>query len=76
MKRVLMTGAAGGVGTMLTPLLRSIYPQLRLSDIQLIDGGAFLNGALDLVRTHQQLVDSHPSLESGIAAVRAALGFV
>ena len=33
MKRVLMTGAAGGVGTMLLPLLRGIYPELRLSDI-------------------------------------------
>lgn len=34
MKRVLMTGAAGGVGTMLMPLLRGIYPELRLSDIR------------------------------------------
>ncbi len=33
MKRVLMTGAAGGIGTMLTPMLRGIYPELRLSDI-------------------------------------------
>jgi uronate dehydrogenase len=34
MKRVLMTGAAGGIGTMLTPMLRGIYPELRLSDIK------------------------------------------
>lgn len=34
MKRVLMTGAAGGVGTMLTPLLRGLYPELRLSDMR------------------------------------------
>lgn len=34
MKRVLMTGAAGGIGTMLTPLLHDIYPELRLSDIR------------------------------------------
>jgi uronate dehydrogenase len=38
MKRVLMTGAAGGIGTMLTPLLRGIYPELRLSDIRKPDG--------------------------------------
>ena len=34
MKRVLMTGAAGGVGTMLTPLLRGLYPELLLSDLR------------------------------------------
>lgn len=34
MKRVLMTGAAGGVGTMLTPLLRGLYPELVLSDLR------------------------------------------
>jgi uronate dehydrogenase len=34
MKRVLMTGAAGGVGTMLTPLLRGLYPDLVLSDLR------------------------------------------
>jgi uronate dehydrogenase len=33
MKRVLMTGAAGGVGTMLRPLLRAVCPELRLSDL-------------------------------------------
>ena len=34
MKRVLMTGAAGGIGTMLTPLLRGLYPELLLSDLR------------------------------------------
>lgn len=34
MKCVLMTGAAGGIGTMLTPMLRAVYPELRLSDIK------------------------------------------
>jgi uronate dehydrogenase len=52
MKRVLMTGAAGGVGTMLTPLLRGIYPELRLSDIRtpqaLTAGDAFV--AADLTK--------------------------
>ena len=43
MKRVLMTGAAGGIGTMLTPLLRGLYPELRLSDIQ--DAGTRLRRA-------------------------------
>ncbi|MGE0716214.1 MAG: NAD-dependent epimerase/dehydratase family protein [Alphaproteobacteria bacterium] len=32
MKRVLMTGAAGGVGRMIRPLLAGIYPELVLSD--------------------------------------------
>lgn len=38
MKRVLLTGAAGGVGTMLRPLLRKIYPELVLSDMRRPDG--------------------------------------
>ena len=38
MKRVLMTGAAGGVGTMLTPLLRGLYPELLLSDLRTPQG--------------------------------------
>lgn len=33
MKRVLLTGAAGGVGTMIRPMLRQIYPDLVLSDM-------------------------------------------
>jgi uronate dehydrogenase len=33
MKRVLLTGAAGGVGTWLRRLLKPVYPELRLSDI-------------------------------------------
>ena len=33
MKRVLLTGAAGGVGQRLRALLKPIYPELRLSDI-------------------------------------------
>jgi uronate dehydrogenase len=32
MQRILMTGAAGGVGRRLRPLLRGAYPELRLSD--------------------------------------------
>lgn len=38
MRTVLMTGAAGGVGTMLRPLLRSVYPGLVLSDLRRPDG--------------------------------------
>lgn len=34
MKRVLMTGAAGGVGTMIRPLLASLYPEIILSDVK------------------------------------------
>ena len=30
--RVLMTGAAGGIGRRLRPMLRGVYPALRLSD--------------------------------------------
>lgn len=33
MKRVLLTGAAGDVGRRITPLLKSIYPQVVLSDM-------------------------------------------
>ncbi len=34
MKRVLMTGAAGGVGTMIRPLVASIYREIVLSDVR------------------------------------------
>jgi uronate dehydrogenase len=34
MKRVLMTGAAGGVGRMIAPLLAPVYPELILSDLK------------------------------------------
>jgi uronate dehydrogenase len=34
MKRVLLTGAAGGVGLRLRKLLKPVYPELRLSDIK------------------------------------------
>lgn len=33
-KRVLMTGAAGGIGTRLRSLLQGVYPELRLSDLR------------------------------------------
>jgi uronate dehydrogenase len=34
MHTVLMTGAAGGIGTRLRPLLNAIDPSLRLSDVK------------------------------------------
>ena len=34
MKRVLLTGASGGVGTRLRQLLKPIYPELILSDLK------------------------------------------
>src|SRR5215813_14267271 len=34
MARILLTGAAGGIGTRLRKILKPIYPQLRLSDIK------------------------------------------
>ena len=34
MKTVLITGAAGGIGTRLRKLLKGAYPELRLSDIK------------------------------------------
>ena len=37
MDRVLITGAAGGIGRMIRPLLRGVYPKLRLSDIVEVD---------------------------------------
>ena len=33
MARILLTGAAGGIGTRLRKLLKPVYPDLRLSDI-------------------------------------------
>jgi uronate dehydrogenase len=35
MQKVLITGAAGGIGTRLRRLLRSVYPHLRLSDLKM-----------------------------------------
>ena len=34
MQSVLMTGAAGGIGTRMRSLLRGVYPRLRLSDLK------------------------------------------
>ena len=34
MKRVLLTGAAGDVGSRLRKILRPIYPDMRLSDVK------------------------------------------
>ena len=34
MQTVLMTGAAGSIGTRLRKLLKGVYPNLRLSDIK------------------------------------------
>lgn len=40
MQRVLMTGAAGGIGTLLRPLLPSLKVRMRLSDMALPEDGA------------------------------------
>ncbi|MGH6905924.1 MAG: NAD-dependent epimerase/dehydratase family protein, partial [Geminicoccaceae bacterium] len=37
MDTVLITGAAGGIGRKIRPLLRGVYPRIRLSDIVEID---------------------------------------
>src|SRR6266404_1920117 len=34
MQTVLVTGAAGGIGTRLRPLLKGVYPKIRLSDLR------------------------------------------
>ena len=39
MKRVLITGAAGGIGRGIRPLLRGVYPSIRLSDIVEVQPG-------------------------------------
>src|SRR5262245_42699199 len=40
---------------------------------QVLDGGALLDLALDLVGGHQELVDAHAPLVPGVAALGAAL---
>src|SRR5689334_9478369 len=51
MKRVLITGAAGGIGRRLRSLLRGVYPELRLSDRtpvgDLASGETFVAADLD-----------------------------
>jgi uronate dehydrogenase len=39
MNRVLITGAAGGIGRRIRPLLRGVYPALRLSDVVALEPG-------------------------------------
>ena len=34
MQSILMTGAAGGIGTRMRSLLKGVYPRLRLSDLK------------------------------------------
>ena len=50
MRRVLMTGAAGGIGRRLRQLLRGVYPELRLSDRaaigELAQGESFIGADL------------------------------
>lgn len=54
MKRVLLTGAAGDVGQRLRPLLKSIYPELILSDRHRPEGLAaddrFVSASLDVAQ--------------------------
>ena len=50
MKRVLMTGAAGGVGRMIAPLLEPVYPELVLSDVKPMPEAGARFVAADLAR--------------------------
>jgi len=62
-ERVLVTGAAGGIGRRLRPLLRRAYPALRLSDraavTDLVPGETFVPAELDDL----------PSLERAVAGI-------
>ena len=58
MQTVLITGAAGGIGTRLCPLLKGVYPSIRLSD----------------VRRPADLAAEEPGDERGVALSGATLG--
>jgi uronate dehydrogenase len=72
MKRVLLTGAAGDVGSRLRKLLKPVYPELRLSDIKkpadLAAGEAFM--AADLAR-----IDEVEKIVEGIDGIIHLGGF-
>jgi uronate dehydrogenase len=55
LQRVLMTGAAGGIGTKLRQLLKGVYPELRLSDVRRPEalGGDETFIAADLARAEE-----------------------
>jgi uronate dehydrogenase len=61
MKRVLLTGAAGGVGQRLRKLLGPVYPELRLSDIKtppdLAAGEVFVPADLAVLEEVETAVD-------------------
>jgi uronate dehydrogenase len=61
MKRVLITGAAGGVGTRLRRLLAHAYPELRLTDIRapgdLAPGETFIAADLSTLEEVEAAVD-------------------
>ena len=61
MQRVLMTGAAGDVGSRLRTLLRGTYPSLRLSDIRVLDdlraGEDFIRADLSDYAQVEKIVD-------------------
>lgn len=61
MRRVLLTGASGGIGTRLRRLLKPLYPDLILSDIRppadLADGETFIRADLADAPAVQRLMD-------------------
>src|SRR5262245_22972566 len=60
MQRVLVTGAAGGIGTRLRRLLKGVYPEIRWSDLAapagLAAGEAFIKADLADMREVEQAV--------------------
>jgi uronate dehydrogenase len=61
MARILLTGAAGDIGTRLRRLLKPVYPDLRLSDIRkpadLEDGETFAAADLARIEEVERIVD-------------------
>jgi uronate dehydrogenase len=61
MARILLTGAAGDIGTRLRRLLKPVYPDLRLSDIRnpadLADGESFMAADLARIEEVERIVD-------------------
>src|SRR5262245_15128250 len=72
MKRLLLTGAAGGVGQQLRTLLKPVYPDLRLSDIRMPAG---LGSDEPFVAADLAAIDQVEALVDGMEGIVHLGGF-